>query len=63
MKDEMDIEVHLKIKPPKTPNFIRTGEDMSVAIGDLADDDLREIGRVWTESLIERAKEMRKNKR
>ena len=37
---------------PSIPNFIRTADGEPVPIEDLTDDQLREIGRQWTDSLL-----------
>ena len=60
----MKIEIELDL--PSVPNYImindnkaypRTGNERpKVAISDLSDEQLREIGRLWTIALIQRAR-------
>ncbi len=45
----------LEVKIPLTPNFIRCGND-SIPIEDFTEEELTELGRRWTENLIEKAK-------
>ncbi len=56
------IRVTAKIVVPRTPSFLRfeDQEMHSIPIQDVTDEELGEIGRLWTEDLIERAQELRK---
>ncbi len=54
------MKLTLDFTVPRVPNFIRTRfEDGYVAIERLTDDELREVGKEWTEALIEHAKKRR----
>lgn len=52
----MKTEVEVKI--PMIPNFILVGNE-SISIAHFTDKQLREIGKEWTEKLIEHAKSKR----
>ncbi|MCK5651768.1 MAG: hypothetical protein KAJ42_10340 [Gemmatimonadetes bacterium] len=56
------IRVTALAEVPRTPSFIRLrGEEMAaVPIEDLSDEELRKVGELWTEDLVERAQERRK---
>ena len=54
MKKEVNIEI------PSVPNFISVGSDR-LSITEFSDEELREIGKLWTEKLIERSKEITKS--
>lgn len=55
------IRVIATIVVPRTPSFLRfeDQEMHSIPIEDVNDEELAEIGRLWTLDLIERAQEMR----
>ena len=53
------ITVRAMIQVPRVPNFI-IYEGGQLQVGELSDEDLRRIGVVWTEALLERAREQRK---
>jgi hypothetical protein len=44
---------------PLRPNFIRTLNDEAVDIGDLTEEQLREIGRAWTEAMVRKGRDRR----
>lgn len=54
-----------KIQTPTTPNFIKvrvgSKEEVTLPISDFTEEELREVGRKWTEELIISAKR-RKNR-
>lgn len=52
MKKTLEIELEI----PMTPNFIRYGERKHIPIQDFTIEELREIGKQWTENLIKAAK-------
>jgi hypothetical protein len=56
-------QVKAVVSLPRVPNFLMlegcATPDAKISIGSLSDDELREIGRLWTEALIQRAAEMR----
>lgn len=49
MKIEQEVEI------PMTPNFIKVG-DTHKPITDFTDDQLREIGKEWTEALVKKSR-------
>ena len=55
------IQVTASIIVPRTPGFFRLEEQESatIPIEDVSDDELREIGRLWTEELVEHAQQRR----
>lgn len=58
----MEIEVKYKIKVPMVPNFLLlSNSEAKVAISALSENGLREIGKQWTDDLIKRANQMRKD--
>jgi hypothetical protein len=62
------MEKKVKIEIPSLPNFIRTkafdqGTDRaSIPIEDFTPDELRDLGKEWTEALIKHSEERRKLK-
>lgn len=55
------MEIKLKAHIPHTPNFIKVGENM-IELADFSDEDLRQIGKEWTELLIAKARQPREAK-
>ena len=54
-----ELTVRASVNVPRVPNFLIIDEHHKLSIGDVPDEDLRRIGEVWTEKLIERAVEVR----
>lgn len=52
-------QVKVDFQVPQVPNFIKLANGSSLAVQHFTDDGLREIGRLWTERLIERAAQQR----
>jgi len=58
----------MEFEIPTVPNFIRTisnplsPESKVFHICELSDQDLGEIGRLWTQNLLERAADVRKSR-
>lgn len=59
--------IEAEVQVPEVPNYLRVlsplvvDKDRSVVpISTLSDDDLRKIGKLWTQRLLERAAEQRK---
>ena len=52
----MKIQRFLEVQIPLTPNFITIGEKECVPIGQFSEQELREIGELWIEELIKKAK-------
>ena len=42
---------------PSLPNFMRTPDDESIDVGELSEEQLREIGSRWTEALVRKARD------
>jgi len=56
------IKAHIDI--PKPPNFFRLSDSkQSMSIADFTDEGLEEVGRQWTENLIESARQKRKQRK
>lgn len=53
------VTVKATVAIPQVPNFLLRGDDPKMSIADIDDEGLREIGRQWTENLIERAHQIR----
>ena len=58
----MKLKREIEIEIPRTPNFIMAGgttdqerDRKKIPIHELTETDLREIGRQWTEALVEEA--------
>lgn len=52
----------VEIRIPRPPNFLHVIlGGVSIPISDLTDAQLREVGEAWTDALIKRAQEMRKD--
>ena len=49
-------DIKVKIKCPSVPNFVRDENDRVFPVSSLTDDEIRQLGKEWTERLIERAK-------
>lgn len=47
---------------PLTPSFLKVGEQY-VSIGEFTEDELREIGKEWTENLIKKANKIAEYKK
>lgn len=74
MSSTLKVNVSLNVKVPMVPNFIfskdrslrtanvSTSGDPMLPLSSFTDDQLREIGALWTESLIKRANEQRRSK-
>lgn len=56
------MEIKIGIKIPTVPNFIMTDDGNYIAIEDLSDSELDEIGKEWTIALKEAAKKKRRVK-
>lgn len=54
----MEIKVHYNVECPRVPNFLLIGDGNKIPISAISEDGLREIGKVWTNNLIARAKQM-----
>lgn len=60
MKNILEFQKTIRIKTPSVPNFIMAEGDVEkLSIADFTPDELRAIGDLWTQSLIERAKEIK----
>ena len=49
------LKVRIQVKVPSVPNFILTEDGRSIDIKDLPDSTIREIGRRWTDKLLDHA--------
>lgn len=52
--------VTAEIEIPKVPNFLRMTDGQMLPVSAVDEAHLREIGKLWTEALVERAKEQGK---
>ena len=59
------MEAKLKIKLPSLPNYLSIESsytnNANIDVKDLSDDDLKNLGKEWTEALLKHARERRKN--
>lgn len=56
----VELEVKARVRVPKVPNFILYEQsDGKISVGDLTDEQLAEIGELWTQDLLKRAAEVR----
>lgn len=44
---------------PTLPNYLRTPTDEAVDVGDLTEEQVREVGAKWTEALVRKSRERR----
>ena len=62
------MQKNIEMELPSLPNFIRAKETMKgqersvIDVADFSDEELREIGKEWTEALIEHARERRSDR-
>ncbi len=54
---EKRIKVEAPIQIPRVPNFFQMADGQTIPISAIKEDGLKEVGRLWTEALIERAQE------
>lgn len=58
---QVTVKTSRKLYMPTVPNFVRSpradGIDDSIDVGDLSEDQLREIGARWTEALVRKGRE------
>jgi len=52
------MEKKITVHCPLVPNFIKTDYEM-ISIADFTEDELREIGKEWTEELIKKSKQFK----
>lgn len=51
------IKVTASVKVPMVPNFLQMEDGQTIPLRAITEDGLRELGKLWTEALVERAKE------
>lgn len=54
----MSVQVKRVVSLPTLPNFVKVGTE-SVNVSELSDRELRRIGKLWTEALVQHAAERR----
>ena len=54
------MKIEKEVTIPSVPNFIKVGNE-SYGIEEFSNVELREIGKEWTQKLVERAEERAKN--
>lgn len=57
-----NITVSARVEIPRVPNFLLLTDGQKLPVSALDDEGLRAIGAAWTEDLIARAAEQRKQK-
>jgi electron transfer flavoprotein alpha/beta subunit len=57
------LTVKAEIEVPRVPNFLRMTDGQSLPICAVTEEDLRKLGAVWIENLIERARERAKDRK
>ena len=50
---------NIEIEIPLTPNFIRTKNGYSMPIKNFTDNELKKVGKLWTQKLIENAHKLK----
>lgn len=56
MSEELTVYVKCRVRVPRVPNFLqRIGDEANMAIEDLTDEELRAIGKLWTDELVAHA--------
>lgn len=60
----MIFKVHADVEVPRVPNFLLfTNGQQKISIADITDESLRGLAAEWTENLLARAAELRKQPR
>lgn len=63
MKTKIMVKTEMEIVLPSLPNFVRTPhKDVAIPIADLTEDQIREIGKQWTDALVQKFRKKRKEK-
>ena len=52
-------KITAEVEIPRVPNFLRLTDGRTLPVKAIDETSLREIGKIWTEALIERAKEQK----
>ena len=55
------LRITAEIEIPRVPNFLTMTDGQTIPISAITEDSLRELGKLWIEALIERAKEQQAN--
>lgn len=55
------LRVTMEVRVPQVPNYLKLSDEQMVPLYAITDDGLREIGKQWTEKLIARAHQMKKD--
>ena len=66
----MAVQVKVNVLPPLVPNFLKIKigvdgklPDQLISIADLSDEELKEVGKLWTQELVAKAGRVRKNRK
>ena len=55
MKTKITVKTEMEVLLPSLPNFVRTPhKDVAIPIEDLTEAQLRELGKQWTEALVDK---------
>jgi len=55
------VNITIRAQVPRVPNFLLT-DGKPYPVGDISDRELRAIGKLWTDALLESAQRQRANK-
>lgn len=59
MQVTVTVKTTRKLVLPTLPNFIRTPIDECIDVGELTEDQIREVGAMWTDALVRKSRERR----
>lgn len=60
MKKDLKVNIEERLNIPMVPNFIQKTDKELICLKDIEDSILEQIGKAWTENLIERKREQLK---
>jgi len=62
-KTKLTVKTEIEVLLPMLPNFVKTThKDVSLSIAELTNEQLKELGRKWTEALIIKADEKKRQR-
>lgn len=63
MKTKIVVKTEMEILLPLLPNFVRTShKDVAIPLADLTEEQVRDIGKQWTDALVEKFRKKRREK-
>lgn len=56
-RDSLKIQISQEFRLPILPGYIVTTDGVSIAVETFSEEQLREIGKQWTEALVKKARD------